>query len=108
MSSLSTTVPSLAQMYCCFRREPQALCSILNEMALADCVAVYILTGIDTSPNDSVSEPIARAAMLPFSLDPPVSFVLEPRRRWQDLVCSAVDHATDHRCFPSAESHYRC
>src|SRR5690606_1293211 len=63
MASRSTTVPSLAQMYCCFSREPQSLCSRLNEIAFADCVALKSFTGIATSPKEIVKEPIERAAM---------------------------------------------
>src|SRR5581483_9571343 len=64
MSSRSTMEPSLRQTYCCRRREPQPLCSRLKEIALPDCVALYILTGIATSPNEMVSDPIDRAAMI--------------------------------------------
>src|SRR5690606_2961282 len=59
----STTTPSFAQMYCCFKREPQSLCSRLKEIAFEDCVALYSLTGIATRPNEIVNEPIERAAM---------------------------------------------
>src|SRR5262245_40932092 len=64
MSSRSTIWPSLRQTYCCRRREPQSLCSRLNEICPVDCVAVKSLTGIATSPNEIVSEPIERGAAM--------------------------------------------
>jgi hypothetical protein len=36
----------------------------LKEIALDACVAEYSLTGIDTSPKETVNEAIERAAML--------------------------------------------
>src|SRR6185437_15941245 len=64
--------PSLRHTYCCLRREPQPLCSRLKEIALPDCVALYILTGIATSPNEMVSDPIDRAAMVVSGLTVPL------------------------------------
>ncbi len=52
------------QTYCCFRREPQPLCSMLKEIAFWDWVAVYSFTGIATSPNETVSEPMERGAAM--------------------------------------------
>ena len=46
------------QKYCCFRREPQVLCSRLNEIARLASVAEYSLTGMETSPNEMVSDAI--------------------------------------------------
>src|SRR5689334_21166184 len=68
MSARSTTTPSLAQRYCCFRREPHPLCSKLNEMPAEACVAEYSFTGMDTMPKATVSEAIERAAMMDLSL----------------------------------------
>src|ERR1043166_8349902 len=64
MSLRSTTTPSRAQTYCCFRRDPQAACSRLNEIADCACVAAYSLTGMDTMPKLTVTEDNARAAMM--------------------------------------------
>src|SRR6188508_23434 len=63
MSSRGTGISSFTHRYCCFRREPQPLCSRLNEMAFVASVAENSLTGIDTSPNDTVNDAIDRAAM---------------------------------------------
>jgi hypothetical protein len=52
------------QKYCCLRREPQVLCSRLNEMAFLASVAGKSFTGIETSPNETVSDAIDRAAMV--------------------------------------------
>src|SRR5687768_4630467 len=65
MSSRATGTSSFTQKYCCLRREPQALCRRLKEMALLVSVAENSFTGIDTSPNEMVSDAIDRAAMLP-------------------------------------------
>src|SRR5207249_4012914 len=64
MSSRATGTSSLMQMYCCFRRDPQALCSRLKEIARLASVAEKSFTGIDTSPNETVNDAIDRAAML--------------------------------------------
>src|ERR1700752_188708 len=64
MSSRGTTTSSLAQMYCCLRREPQALCRRLKEIARLASEAEKSFTGIETSPNETVSEAIDRAAMV--------------------------------------------
>src|SRR5215469_2145421 len=64
MSVRSTTVPSRAQTYCCFSREPQPPpCSRLKDTAACAWVAVYSLTGIDTMPKVTVSDANARAAI---------------------------------------------
>src|SRR5688572_17331578 len=65
MSSRATGTSSFTQKYCCFRREPQALCSRLKEIARLASVAENSFTGMDTSPKDRVNEAIDRAAMLP-------------------------------------------
>src|SRR3569833_3718443 len=65
MSARSTTTPSRWQRYCWRRREPQPLCRRLKETAPLACVAEYSLTGIETSPKDSVSDAIERAAIGP-------------------------------------------
>src|SRR5688572_7156435 len=52
------------QTYCCFRREPQPLCSMLKEIEFWDWVAVNSFTGIATSPNETVSEPMERGAAI--------------------------------------------
>src|SRR6185369_9952511 len=64
MSSRATGTSSFTQKYCCFRREPQSLCSRLKEMALVDSVAEWSFTGIETSPKDTVSVAIERDAMV--------------------------------------------
>src|SRR5438552_8810600 len=64
MSSRATGTSSLMQMYCCFKRDPQALCSRLKEIARLASVAEKSFTGIDTSPNETVNDAIDRAAML--------------------------------------------
>src|SRR6266849_4493736 len=63
MSSRATGTSSFTQKYCCFSREPQVLCSRLNEMARLASVAENSLTGMDTSPNETVSDAIERAAI---------------------------------------------
>src|SRR6266849_4631692 len=63
MSSRATATSSLTQMYCCLRRDPQALCSRLNEIARLASVAEKSFTGIDTSPNETVNDAIDRAAI---------------------------------------------
>src|SRR5689334_334002 len=77
MSSRPTGTSSLTQKYCCRRREPQALCSRLKEIARLDSVAEKSLTGIDTSPNEILKEPIDRAA-IGFSRAGGVHSSLEP------------------------------
>src|SRR4029077_3118779 len=54
---------SLTQMYCCLSRDPQVLCSRLNEIARLASVAEKSFTGIETIPNETVSVAIDRAAM---------------------------------------------
>src|ERR1700722_7712957 len=63
MSCRSTTTPSLAQIYCCLRREPSFLCSRLKWIEPELRVAEYSFTGIATSPNDTVSDAIDLAAI---------------------------------------------
>src|SRR5260370_23354491 len=63
MSSRSTGTSSFRQRYCCLSREPQALCSRLNQIARLASVAEKTFTGIDTSPYEIVSDAIDRAAM---------------------------------------------
>src|SRR2546421_12791067 len=69
MSSRATGTSSFTQKYCCLSREPQALCSRLNEMARLASVAEKSLTGMDTSPKDTVNEAIDRAAMSSLRLE---------------------------------------
>src|SRR5882762_3932595 len=64
MSARSTTTFSLAQMYCCLSREPQAWCNRLNEMPAEDWVAEKSFTGTETRPKVTVREAIERAAMV--------------------------------------------
>src|SRR5450432_3276221 len=64
MSSRGTGTSSLMQMYCCFRREPQSLCSRLNEIARLASVAEYSFTGMDTSPKETVNDAIDLAAIV--------------------------------------------
>src|SRR4051812_17120848 len=63
ISSRATGISSLMQRYCCFRREPHVLCSMLKEMDLLDSVAENRRTGIDTSPKEIVNEAMERAAI---------------------------------------------
>src|SRR5215210_4617960 len=63
ISSFSTSEPSLAQMYCCFRREPHLVWIMLKLIALEDSLEEKRLTGTETSPKEIVAEPIDRAAM---------------------------------------------
>src|SRR5688572_16118260 len=65
MSSRCTGTSSLMQKYCWRSREPHVLCSRLNEIARLASVAEKSLTGIETSPKDTVNEAIERAAMSP-------------------------------------------
>src|SRR5687768_3732493 len=65
MSSRATGTSSFTQKYCCFRREPQALCSRLKEIARLASVAEKSFTGMDTIPKDRVNDAIDLAAMLP-------------------------------------------
>src|SRR5207237_373904 len=64
MSSRPTGTSSFTQKYCCLRREPQVLCSRLNEMARLASVAEKSFTGMETSPNDTVNDASDRAAIL--------------------------------------------
>jgi hypothetical protein len=63
ISSFSTTVPSFAQMYCCFRREPHLVWIILKLIAAEDSLEEKRLTGTETSPKEIVAEPMVRAGM---------------------------------------------
>src|SRR6266478_9720403 len=71
MSSRATGTSSFTQMYCCFNRDPLALCSRLNEMARLASVAEKSFTGIETIPNETVSVAIDRAAMPASEVVPP-------------------------------------
>src|SRR5712692_4353155 len=71
MSSRATATSSFTQMYCCLSRDPQVLCSRLNEMARLASVAEKSFTGIETIPNETVSVAIDRAAMPASELVPP-------------------------------------
>src|ERR1700704_4335574 len=90
MSSRATGTSSFTQMYCCLSRDPQVLCSRLNEMARLASVAEKSFTGIETIPNETVSVAIDRAAMPASELVPPFQGVraailrlraLDPRPR---------------------------
>src|SRR6266705_3201141 len=63
MSSRATGTSSFTQMYCCLSRDPQVLCSRLKEMARLASVAEKSLTGMETSPNETVNDAIDRAAI---------------------------------------------
>src|SRR5258708_21434335 len=63
MSLRSTLSPSFTQTYCCFRREPSFLWSMLNEIAAFDSPAAYNCTGTETRPNETVAEPMEWAAI---------------------------------------------
>src|SRR6267378_1454264 len=71
MSSRPTATSSFTQMYCCLSRDPQALCSRLNEIARLASVAEKSFTGIETIPNETVSVAIDRAAIPASELVPP-------------------------------------
>src|SRR6266581_8571884 len=71
MSSRPTATSSLTQMYCCLSRDPQVLCSRLNEIARLASVAEKSFTGIETIPNETVSVAIDRADMPASELVPP-------------------------------------
>src|SRR3979490_3371471 len=71
MSSRATATSSLTQMYCCLSRDPQALCSRLNEIARLASVAEKSFTGIETIPNETVSVGVGRAGMPASELVPP-------------------------------------
>jgi len=55
VSSRGTTSFSLEQMYCCLRRDPHFLCSMLNDTLALDSADEYRLTGTDTRPNEMVA-----------------------------------------------------
>src|SRR5256714_15659260 len=63
MSLRSTFSPSWEQTYCCFRRAPSFLCSMLKETAAFDSPAAKSCTGTDTRPNETVAEPMEWAAI---------------------------------------------
>src|SRR3954471_7037879 len=63
ISSRATGTSSFTQKYCCLRREPQVLCSMLNEIARLASVAEKSLTGMETNPNETVNDAIERAAI---------------------------------------------
>src|SRR5918995_1185750 len=62
-SSFSTTVPSPAQMYCCFSRDPHFVCSMLKLTEAEDSLEEKRLTGTETSPKEIVAEPMVLAGM---------------------------------------------
>src|SRR6185295_10887212 len=100
MSSRSTIEPSFWQTYCCFRREPQSLCSRLKDSCPEDCVAVKSFTGIATSPNEIVSDPIERgAAMNPLSLFASFSLPWFEKARVRLCLCGGTScHRAPIRC----------
>jgi hypothetical protein len=51
-------------MYCCFTREPQALCRVLKCTWTEDSAVAYIFTGMETIPNETIAVPIGRALMV--------------------------------------------
>src|SRR5215204_3341346 len=59
----TTSLLSLGQTYCCFKRDPHFLWSMLNDMLDLDSEEEYRLTGTETSPNEMVAVPMDRAAM---------------------------------------------
>src|SRR5271169_4834128 len=62
MSSRGTTsLLSLGQMYCCFNRDEHLACKRLKEIPAEELPAEYSLTGIETSPNETVPVAIGRA-----------------------------------------------
>ena len=50
-------------MYCCLRRDPHFLCSMLNDTLALDSADEYRLTGTETSPNEIVAVAMERAGM---------------------------------------------
>src|SRR5712691_11077359 len=88
MSSRATATSSFTQMYCCLSRDPQALCSRLNEIARLASVAEKSFTGIETSPNETVSVAIDRAAMPASELVPPFQGVGAGILRLRALQCT--------------------
>src|SRR3979411_1777742 len=71
MSSRATGTSSFTQMYCCLSRDPQVLCSRLNEMARLASGAEKSFTGIETIPNETVRVAIDRGAMSAREMVPP-------------------------------------
>jgi hypothetical protein len=63
VSSRPTVSLSLMQMYCCLRREPHFLWSMLNDTLDFDSDAEKRQTGTDTRPNEIVALAIERAGM---------------------------------------------
>src|SRR5215213_6722001 len=55
--------PSFEQIYCCLRRLPQDLCSMLKLTVADDSLAEYSDTGTETSPNEMVAFPIERGGI---------------------------------------------
>ena len=64
VSSFSTIVPSVEQMYCCLRREPHLECSMLKLIEAEDSLDVKRLTGTETSPKEMVAEAMFRAGIV--------------------------------------------
>src|SRR6267143_949262 len=60
---LSNTSLQAGQICCCLIRPPHFSWSRLNESPM-DEAAVYILTGIETSPNESVPDPMECGGIL--------------------------------------------
>src|SRR5688572_27455902 len=50
-------------MYCCLRREPHFLCSILNDTLAFDSADEYRLTGTETRPNEMFAPAMALAGI---------------------------------------------
>src|SRR5688572_28834609 len=101
MSARSTTTPSRAHRYCCFRREPQLAWSRLDEMPACACVAEYNLTGMETIPKLTVSEANARAAMPrllgKWAEDPPQTGIV-PKCRETFNYCAASSGRNTAEC----------
>src|SRR5882762_2768132 len=99
MSSRPTATSSLTQMYCCLSRDPQALCSRLNEIARLASVAEKSFTGIETIPNETVSVAIDRAAM-------PASQPVSPCKGWRPrFYAFARSSARSRICLRVRGSH---
>ena len=62
--SRSTFSPSAGQMYCCFKGVLHLPCSIRKEMPSEVWAELKSLTGIETSPNDTVAVAMERGAAM--------------------------------------------
>jgi len=58
----------LAQIYCCFKREPHLVWIMLKLIAPEDSLEEKRLTGTETSPKEIVAEPIDRAVIETFDV----------------------------------------